>query len=124
MDSHFSNMLDMQGRAAPQAPFLPSKTFNGAKPGYYFSNGEQGIGYYIDRKNRANIGVMTVDDPNTIPAVGSKRKFDASQTFATDNDVEDIDAYIANAELNNKVEALTADTLQQVTAFISYLVHR
>lgn len=28
--------------------FLPSSSFQGAKPGYYFSNGSQGLGYYYD----------------------------------------------------------------------------
>ena len=28
--------------------FFPSKTFTGAKPGYVFTLGDQGQGYYID----------------------------------------------------------------------------
>ncbi len=30
--------------------FVPTKRFAGAKPGYYFSLGKQGLGYYIDAK--------------------------------------------------------------------------
>ena len=30
-------------------PFIPAKTFSGAKKGYVFKNGEQGLGYYTDR---------------------------------------------------------------------------
>ena len=29
--------------------FIPAKTFSGAKKGYVFKNGEQGLGYYTDR---------------------------------------------------------------------------
>lgn len=33
-------------------PFIPSKTFIGAKRGYVFKNDHNGIGYYLD-KNKA-----------------------------------------------------------------------
>jgi ATP-dependent RNA helicase DDX5/DBP2 len=31
------------------ADFIPAKKFTGAKPGYYFRKGKQGLGYYIDK---------------------------------------------------------------------------
>ena len=30
-------------------PFIPSKTFMGAKSGYVFKNDHNGIGYYLDK---------------------------------------------------------------------------
>eukprot|EP00967_Tisochrysis_lutea_P072680 scaffold97016_cov17-Tisochrysis_lutea.AAC.2 len=38
--------------AAAQPIFLPSPTFMGARPGYYFSTGKQGVGYYLDDPSR------------------------------------------------------------------------
>ena len=31
-------------------PFIPSKTFSGAKKGYIFKNDSNGIGYYLDKQ--------------------------------------------------------------------------
>lgn len=31
--------------------FLPSRSFQGKKEGYVFKNGEEGVGYYVDRLN-------------------------------------------------------------------------
>ena len=31
-------------------PFIPSKTFSGAKKGYIFKNDNNGIGYYLDKQ--------------------------------------------------------------------------
>ena len=36
----------------PQAQYLPCKTFQGARPGYFFRLGAQGPGYYLDRVAR------------------------------------------------------------------------
>ena len=110
MDSHFSTMLDIKGNGRQQ-PFLSSTSFTGAKPGYYFGNGDQGLGYYVDTKS----GGWSANDPETIPAVGQKRKYgQAAEDELDENDPADIDAYIAKAELNNEVEPLTAETMQQV----------
>jgi len=38
--------------AAAQAPFIASSVFTGARPGYYFSTGKQGLGYYSDDPRR------------------------------------------------------------------------
>lgn len=35
--------------AQETSPFIPSKTWQGAKPGYYFGTSSQGTGYYLDR---------------------------------------------------------------------------
>ncbi|KAL4441441.1 hypothetical protein ABPG77_001945 [Micractinium sp. CCAP 211/92] len=36
------------GGAAPQPAFVRSKAFQGARPGYVFKKGPQGVGYYLD----------------------------------------------------------------------------
>lgn len=33
-------------------PFIPSQSFNGERPGYYFGRDKLGIGYYLDRNGR------------------------------------------------------------------------
>jgi hypothetical protein len=42
-----------------QAPYLPCKTFQGARAGYYFRLGTQGPGYYLDRVARHKAGRCT-----------------------------------------------------------------
>lgn len=108
-------MLDM-AKGAPQAPFIQSTTFTGAKPGYYFSKGERGLGYYLDAKQQSVPASLTDDDPETFPAVGQKRKLQSAGLIDSldENNPGDIDAYIANAERNNTVEALTSESLPQV----------
>ncbi|KAK9819671.1 hypothetical protein WJX72_000948 [[Myrmecia] bisecta] len=41
---------------AAAAPFIPSASFVGSRPGYYFTSGEQGVGYYADpRQPKQNV---------------------------------------------------------------------
>jgi hypothetical protein len=120
MDSHFSSMLDIRGGGA-LTPYIPASSFQGAKAGYYFGKSSRGVGYYVDAKQ----GGISADDPETIvPSSVSmkKRKFEEALEHEEDgldeNNPQDIDDYITNAELNNQVEALTADSLQQVYYFV------
>lgn len=45
MEEHFSLLL---GTALKNARFIPAPTFSGSRPGYYFTNGLEGLGYYLD----------------------------------------------------------------------------
>ena len=36
--------------AAPAASFVPAPAFAGARPGYYFTRGAHGVGYYADAR--------------------------------------------------------------------------
>lgn len=35
-----------------QDEFIPSKTFQGAKSGWYFGLGDRGLGYHVDHRGR------------------------------------------------------------------------
>ncbi|CAN0444704.1 unnamed protein product [Ascophyllum nodosum] len=49
MEDHFSRMLDASATgSAVQGTFIPSQRFEGRKPGYLFSKGAHGLGYYLD----------------------------------------------------------------------------
>ena len=42
--------------AAPKPrPFFPSSKWKGAKPGYHFTNGSLGLGYYFDPKEQKKL---------------------------------------------------------------------
>ena len=36
----------------PPKEFIPSKTFQGAKSGWYFGLGDRGLGYHVDNRGR------------------------------------------------------------------------
>ena len=49
MDEHFRRMLEPSpGDGDKRSAFIASRTFNGQKPGYVFTNGTKGVGYYLD----------------------------------------------------------------------------
>jgi hypothetical protein len=52
----------------PQPPFLPSTSFNGAKAGYVFKRGEDGVGYYVDEKAQF-LNLHTTPLPSPLPPV-------------------------------------------------------
>lgn len=44
-----TNMLSARPKLSPDAPqYIPASSFEGSKPGYYFVDGSQGLGYYVD----------------------------------------------------------------------------
>ncbi|EFJ43959.1 hypothetical protein VOLCADRAFT_121361 [Volvox carteri f. nagariensis] len=49
--------------AAAAAKFLPAKKFDGARAGYAFKKGPQGLGYYSDVKDAAAAGVVGATTP-------------------------------------------------------------
>ena len=57
----------------PQAQYLPCKTFQGARPGYFFRLGAQGPGYYLDRVAR---------DAATLAMPPPKRRKNAEELLA------------------------------------------
>lgn len=60
---------DAVDAAEERVPFIESKSFTGRRAGYYFSTGDMGLGYYLDRRQRqpAPQKVLT-------GAVGAKRE--------------------------------------------------
>ena len=52
MDDHFRQMLAPAMRSSSVTEkFVPSKTFIGKRDGYYFGNGDSGLGYYLDSRS-------------------------------------------------------------------------
>jgi hypothetical protein len=53
MDSHFSKILApnlvAQSGGVPSVTFIEADRFQGRKPGYKFTRGSKGLGYYYDR---------------------------------------------------------------------------
>lgn len=69
--------------AAPQqaAAFIPAKKFTGAKPGYVFKKGPEGVGYYVDAPvGRAN------GRPNDSSSTKHSKKSKAQQNGAAQAD--------------------------------------
>ena len=86
MDDHFRRMLEPSPHegASSRAPFIASRTFNGPKPGYYFSNGTKGVGYYLDRGSGG--GTRAAGEENgKVAGGGKKRKLEVS-----DDDDDDV----------------------------------
>ena len=54
------------------APFIASTTFKGAKPGYVFHNGKEGVGYYIDTKAKNKAGTKVGAGAVAVPAETKK----------------------------------------------------
>lgn len=67
------------GKAAVEAPYIPSEIFEGAKAGYAFKKGTEGVGYYTDAISRGNkqLGGQKrgrQDDSDAATLVGDLRK--------------------------------------------------
>lgn len=85
--------------------FIPVRSFQGAKPGYVFTKGERGVGYYIDRLNQNVNGTVNGkpgkrprDDGKEPPAKSQKTgqksdkgKGPASPVNLDDVSLEDLD---------------------------------
>mmetsp|Transcript_70984 Transcript_70984/g.132785 ORF Transcript_70984/g.132785 Transcript_70984/m.132785 type:complete len:222 (-) Transcript_70984:99-764(-) len=52
LDSQAQAAAQTRGKDSSQA-FVPSKSFQGARPGYAFKKGAQGLGYYLDMQAKA-----------------------------------------------------------------------
>ena len=52
MDDHFAAVLGTSA-ASGGDEFIPSKSFSGPRPGYVFSTGDLGTGYYLESGGRA-----------------------------------------------------------------------
>jgi hypothetical protein len=48
LDDHFNQIL-ASNKSKDETSFIPSKIFLGPKKGMYFSTGDRGTGYYIDK---------------------------------------------------------------------------
>jgi len=59
MDEHFravlSTGLEKRSRNGEIVRFIASDTFAGSKPGYYFTTGSKGVGYYYDPLQKDSI---------------------------------------------------------------------
>jgi len=53
--------------AAPSDGFDPSPTFTGSRPGWYFSTGDQGTGYYIDNGSTTELAPRAKPKPALPP---------------------------------------------------------
>lgn len=58
-----------QSNGNADADFIPSSTWQGAKPGYYFGTSAQGTGYYIDKQKQSQLskrkrGVRIAEEKN------------------------------------------------------------
>ena len=68
MDDHFNQMLASARQIASTRTsqrFIPSQKFTGSKKGYYFTKGDQGLGYYEDPKQiQLQLVLTSVSKPN------------------------------------------------------------
>lgn len=53
MNDHFSSMLAPAQANTKLLPYIKAASFEGKKEGYKFQKGPNGIGYYIDAKQRS-----------------------------------------------------------------------
>lgn len=102
--------------------FIPSRRFAGARPGYVFKNGDQGVGYYPDIVQQRQAAVARADaameseisssssSSSSEPPSKRPRGGDADG-FVQDHEDEEAVARDAAAA---SVELITEDTLQQV----------
>ena len=63
------------------APFLPSATFQGARPGYFFRLGARGPGYYVDRAAGAAAGSVS-DAPGSMAPPPPRKPATAAELLA------------------------------------------
>lgn len=57
MDHHFDAVLggSFSGSSSSNhSAFIPAKKFDGKKDGYFFQNGDRGLGYYLDKFGKPN----------------------------------------------------------------------
>ncbi len=57
-----------------QAPFLPSKSFQGPIGGYYFGTSDQGTGYYIDNQQSKGLKRVRNEEESTINGSAHQRR--------------------------------------------------
>ena len=92
MDDHFERMLEPLGgrsKASSDRPsfqlkdkgpdFQPSKTWQGARPGFVFKRGARGVGYYEDyeeMKKAKAAGLVSATDEAEGPAGVKRRRVD------------------------------------------------
>jgi len=78
MDEHFRRMLEPQelSSSSINASFIPSKTFAGARPGYYFSNGVKGVGYYLEKTSGGAKRPTAEENGKLAGGGGKKRKLE------------------------------------------------
>lgn len=59
VDEHFKSIFQSSGgklgSSEDSAPFIASDRYTNPKPGYFFTTGNQGTGYYIDKRSVKNI---------------------------------------------------------------------
>jgi beta-catenin-like protein 1 len=99
--------------------FIPSKRFAGARPGYVFKNGDQGVGYYPDIVQQRQAALARADaayereisDRSISEPPGKRSRVDVADTEARIEVNEESGAVDAAAA---SVELITEDTLQQV----------
>lgn len=106
MDHHFDTILGGSfsgGSNSNHSSFIPAKKFEGKKDGYFFQNGDRGLGYYLDKFGKPNKYLQPVSslftfDVTLLPydvysfqelaAAGAKRKFENESITAEDNSNE------------------------------------
>lgn len=108
MDNHFSRMLNVDGDSfSGRSRFIPSEKFTGARTGYYFSLGEQGLGYYHDHVQDMKRKVGDFEDVQPSKRPTSNKNIESSSSSSRP-------AAIINDSLDEKVIDLDANSLKQL----------
>ncbi|PRW50835.1 U3 small nucleolar RNA-associated 14-like protein A [Chlorella sorokiniana] len=76
------------GGAAPQPAFVKSKAFQGARPGYVFKKGPQGMGYYLDAAETTRATKAAKQRQRAEAAAARKAAAAAQQQQGADSDEE------------------------------------
>ena len=58
MEDHFNSILGpLRSKSSQEAHFIPSSSYSASKNGYFFANGDRGLGYYEDVAYNASHGI-------------------------------------------------------------------
>uniref|UniRef100_A0A7S3R3A3 Beta-catenin-like protein 1 N-terminal domain-containing protein n=1 Tax=Dunaliella tertiolecta TaxID=3047 RepID=A0A7S3R3A3_DUNTE len=76
---------------ASQATFQPSRTFQGSRPGFFFTAGPQGLGYYLDEK-QADEGKAEEPEPEQVKQLDPEELLKQAEEDAHIDQIQLLDA--------------------------------
>eukprot|EP01035_Chromulina_nebulosa_P018369 gene18369-24066_t len=121
MDDHFRNILDNSSNNKQNLVsneiirFIPSNNgFIGSKPGYYFTNGSKGLGYYYDPQQKDVLNHKIEVSTDNL----KRKREDFESNDQLDEDIDDsnatnIEKILENAEKSGIVP-LDANSIKQL----------
>lgn len=105
LEAAISQLGGHEERATPShlPSFVPAKRFSGAKPGYYFSLGSQGLGYYLDARQPHPDSFEAGEEP-TAAAAQPRRRIPTAEELLRD----------AEQQAGEQVQLLDAKSLKRL----------